>query len=99
MKLTEIHNSGVYDAHFNGLWRQEIILVNENKEKYRIAINQTKEKAVLSKWSDGEGWVFILEKGTQTDYNIKTTYKPKEMINDKIYEPIIKDMRKLIQHF
>lgn len=99
MKLTEIHNSGVYEAHFNGLWRQEVIFVNENKEKYRISINQTKEKAVLSKWSDGEGWVFILEKGTETNYNIKTTYKDKENITQTVYEPIIKDMRKLIQHF
>ena len=99
MKLTEIHNSGVITANFNGLWRQDVIFVNENKEKYKISINQTRPVSVLSKWSDGEGWTFILEKNTKDVYKIDTTHQTADRVPQKVYEPIIKDMKKIIQHF
>lgn len=97
MKLTEIHNSGVHNANFNGLWKQEIIFITEDKNKYRISINSTKPVVTLSKWSDGEGWLFVLEKRTVEDFKIDTTYLPKERVPQDVYEPIIKAMKKLIQ--
>lgn len=97
MKLTEIHNSGVHDANFNGLWKQDIIFITEDKNKYRISINSTKPVVVLSKWSDGEGWLFVLEKKTKEDFKIDTDYLNKDKITQTVYEPIIKAMKKLIQ--
>lgn len=97
MKLTEIHNTGVVYANFNGLWKQEIIFITEEKTKYRITINSTKPVVILSKWSDGEGWLFVLEKRTVEDFKINTTYQPKERVPKDVYEPIIKAMKKLIQ--
>ena len=97
MKLSEIHNTGIINANFNGLWKQEIIFITEEKNKYRITINSTKPVVILSKWSDGEGWLFVLEKRTIGDFKIDTAYKPKERVPENVYEPIIKAMKKLIQ--
>lgn len=99
MELKEILNSGVVNANFNGHWKQEVMFINEKNEKYRIVINHSGPNTNLYKWSDANGWLFIVERKTKEEYGIDICYHPKERIAQNTYVPIIKDLKRFIQNF
>lgn len=99
MELKEILNSGVITANFNGHWKQEVMFINEKNEKYRIVVNHSSHETSLYKWSDSNGWLFITNKNTAKVYNIDITYRPIERVDQNIYTPVIKDFKRIIQHF
>lgn len=99
MELKEILNSGIINANFNGHWKQEVMFINEKNEKYRILVNDSSPETILYKWSETNGWMFIVSKITKEEYGIDICYRPKERISQSDYTPIIKDLKKFIQHF
>jgi len=99
MQFTNISNTGVIDANFNGHRKQEIIFLNEKNEKYRICINVTSPVSTLYKWSETKGWLFILEKNTIKDFGIDTAYKTLNTVPQNVYNPIIKSLKRLAENF
>lgn len=101
MKLTKIKDTGVCNGQSNGAKIQEIILKNEDADKYRIYINSesyvTQSYGRLSKWDDEKGWNAITTINPKTDYNIDISYRNGHTTD--AFEPIIKDFKKMIKHF
>lgn len=97
--MKEILNTGVVSANFNGHYKQEVIFENEKGSKFRIVINRTEHKSVLYKWSDTEGWLYVLERHTKNHYGIDVAYKSSDRVPQNVYEPVIKDMKELSTNF
>ena len=101
MKLQELINTGIKALHSNGGRRQEIILINEKDEKYRI-INHSESYdnqsyARLCKWCDSKGWQTIVNKNPKHDYGIDIAYS--SHYSQDIFAPIVRDFKQLITHF
>jgi len=99
MQFTNISDTGVIDANFNGHRKQVVIFCNENNEKYKISINRSSPESILYKWSNTEGWLYIVGKNTIKDFGIDTAYRNLSSVPQNVYAPIIAHLKKLAENF
>ena len=99
MKLTTISDTGIVNANCNGHWKQTLIFKNEKDEKFNISINYSSPTSELYKWSNEKGWLFVLSKDTVKDYGIDTAYRPRDKVSEKVYLPVINDLKILSKNF
>jgi hypothetical protein len=96
-----ILNEGIKPSSSNGGRFQDIIIVNEKKEKFRIYIlsesHESQSYARLYKWTNEKGWEVITSKNPKRDYKIDISHQ--SGYPQSAFNRIISDLTAIAEHF
>lgn len=96
-----ILNEGIKSSSSNGGRFQDIIIVNEKKEKFRIYIlsesHESQSYARLYKWTNEKGWEVITSKNPKRDYKIDISHQ--SGYPQSAFNRIISDLTAIAEHF
>lgn len=96
-----ILNEGIKPSSSNGGRFQDVILVNDKKEKFRIYVlsesHESQSYARLSKWTSEKGWEIITSKNPKRDYGIDISYQ--SGYSQGSFNRIISDLTAIAKHF
>ena len=100
-KFIVIDETPIQDRSSNGGRFKEIIFKNDKDEKFKLAILSesyvSQSYARLYKWTTENGFEIIKSKNPMKDFKIDISYRAGYLQSS--FDPIVKDMMKLAEHF
>lgn len=96
-----ISDSKIQAGHSNGARTRVLVFSNAKGEKFQISIKsesyEFQSYAILSKWSDSNGWNTIVRKNPKKDFGVDISYA--DSFSQSAFDGMVSNLQKIAETF